>query len=277
MFSKPFSFAYFSRIIFCDVYIESFASGIANYNGKVEVNGGRLIIKSEQYSAISAAKVDLKDLVIDIQTKGDECSLIYMTDADEFNIPGNLRFYDIDGGIVCEGDWQSSYIVDVQGMKYIFIGDKRICRIATKHEHTYGDWSSDADNHWHQCTNGYCDDLVGSVKDKAAHTGADDGDCTTPVLCDVCGYVIKAAEKSHRYGEWKDNGNGTRVRYCTNDGCKASQTEKYIVNKEDEKHYTKSPKTGEAESMAVTVTLIVSGITLLAGVAFLGGKKINNK
>ena len=53
------------------------------------------------------------------------------------------------------------------------------------HTHTYGAWSSDAANHWHECTDASCPNKPGSIKDTAAHVydGADDA------TCNVCGYT----------------------------------------------------------------------------------------
>ena len=53
------------------------------------------------------------------------------------------------------------------------------------HEHSYGDWSKDGTNHWHECTDADCPDQSESIKDKAAHVYTDDADTT----CNVCGYV----------------------------------------------------------------------------------------
>ena len=53
------------------------------------------------------------------------------------------------------------------------------------HEHSYGDWSKDGTNHWHECTDVDCPDQSESIKDKAAHVYTDDADTT----CNVCGYV----------------------------------------------------------------------------------------
>ena len=53
-----------------------------------------------------------------------------------------------------------------------------------QHIHSYGKWSYDNDNHWLQCTDSNCDDLSGSIKDKAKHVFDDDKDA----VCDVCGY-----------------------------------------------------------------------------------------
>ena len=52
------------------------------------------------------------------------------------------------------------------------------------HEHSYGDWSRDGTNHWHECTDDDCPNREESINDKAAHVYTDDADTT----CDVCGY-----------------------------------------------------------------------------------------
>ena len=56
---------------------------------------------------------------------------------------------------------------------------------ASVHTHTYGAWSNDDADHWHECTDASCTDKAGSIKDKAAHLYDDDADTT----CNVCGYV----------------------------------------------------------------------------------------
>ena len=53
------------------------------------------------------------------------------------------------------------------------------------HEHSYGDWSKDGTNHWHECTDADCPEQSESIKDKAAHIYTDDADTT----CNICGYV----------------------------------------------------------------------------------------
>ena len=52
------------------------------------------------------------------------------------------------------------------------------------HEHSYGDWSKDGTNHWHECTDAACPNQSESIKDKAAHIYDDDADTT----CNICGY-----------------------------------------------------------------------------------------
>lgn len=83
------------------------------------------------------------------------------------------------------------------------------------HTHTSDTWLHDETNHWKVCT-------CNAVFDKAAHTAAaDDGDCTTPVLCKVCGVTVTAANAAHTWGAWSSNSNGTHTRRCTTPGCTA--------------------------------------------------------
>lgn len=81
-------------------------------------------------------------------------------------------------------------------------------------------WTKDDISHWKVCENDGC--TVTTTKTK--HSGTDDGDCTTPVICE-CGEVVTAAEAEHIYGEWKSNGNGTHTRKCTTAGCTKVETE----------------------------------------------------
>ena len=58
------------------------------------------------------------------------------------------------------------------------------------HSHTYGGWSKNSANHWHECTDpASCTDRAGSVKDKASHVYSDAAD----TICNVCGYVRTVA------------------------------------------------------------------------------------
>lgn len=52
------------------------------------------------------------------------------------------------------------------------------------HEHTYGDYSKDADGHWRQCVGTDCDNPEGSKKDQGDHAYDNDQDAS----CNVCGY-----------------------------------------------------------------------------------------
>ena len=91
------------------------------------------------------------------------------------------------------------------------------------HTHVWAEaWSSDGAHHWHECTAEGCDITDNAQKDGyAAHSGEDDGNCTTAVDCDTCGYQIKAAELEHRYPDtWTPVRPGTsHTRTCQNEGC----------------------------------------------------------
>ena len=81
-------------------------------------------------------------------------------------------------------------------------------------------WTKDDTSHWKVCENDGC--TVTTKKTK--HSGTDDGDCTTPVICE-CGEVVTAAEAEHIYDERKSNGNGTHTRKCITVGCTKVETE----------------------------------------------------
>lgn len=83
------------------------------------------------------------------------------------------------------------------------------------HKHTSDTWLHDETNHWKVCD-------CNAVFDKAPHTAAaDDGDCTTPVLCEVCRETMTAANAAHTWGAWTTNSDGTHTRRCTTPGCTA--------------------------------------------------------
>ena len=92
--------------------------------------------------------------------------------------------------------------------------------IAAKSHSFTGNWQNDETDHWHICQNENC-----TVTDrKTAHSGEDDGNCLTAVVCE-CGYVITAAKPAHMFNEWTSNGNGTHNRKCTGVGCNCIETE----------------------------------------------------
>lgn len=83
------------------------------------------------------------------------------------------------------------------------------------HNHTGNTWLHDETNHWKVCD-------CNAVFDKAPHTAAaDDGNCTTPVLCEVCRETMTAANAAHTWGAWTTNSDGTHTRRCTTPGCTA--------------------------------------------------------
>ncbi len=85
-----------------------------------------------------------------------------------------------------------------------------------KPSHNFGGaYFSSPDGHWRQCQNEGCTsiDLV-----KPHTPGEDDGDCTTAVLCTVCGYPTTPAQTHVPTGEWVI-GPTTHYYNCQNDGC----------------------------------------------------------
>ena len=94
-----------------------------------------------------------------------------------------------------------------------------IIKAAQKHDFS-GAWRKDDDGHWHVCENEDC-----NVTDtKTAHSGTDDGDCTTAIVCE-CGYVIKAAGSHHNLGKWRYSGGDVHTRKCNSEDCVYSETE----------------------------------------------------
>ncbi|MGN0554581.1 MAG: GLUG motif-containing protein, partial [Candidatus Fimenecus sp.] len=77
-----------------------------------------------------------------------------------------------------------------------------------------GEWKHDDTYHWHECQNAGC-----TVKDeKKPHESEDDGDCTTPVVCTVCGEILTPAMSHDFSGEWKHDDTYHWHR-CKNAGC----------------------------------------------------------
>ena len=94
------------------------------------------------------------------------------------------------------------------------------------HTHS-GDWQFDESGHWRACA-------CGVVFDRATHSGTDDGDCRTAVVC-VCGYEITAARADHTFGSWAPGSDGTHTRHCTVADCTAG-TETAPCTDENQDH-----------------------------------------
>ena len=103
------------------------------------------------------------------------------------------------------------------------LGKSAVCKVTVTgdttppaHEHSYGDWSKDGTNHWHECTDAACPNQSESIKDKAAHIYDDDADTT----CNVCGYVrtVTPPAHEHRYGDWSKDGTN-HWHECTDAAC----------------------------------------------------------
>lgn len=98
------------------------------------------------------------------------------------------------------------------------------------------EWITTADSHlkkWSCCgavtvAEGSHDWAGGVCRDcgyACLHSGAaDDGDCTTAVVCGVCGDTVTAAKSGHTWGAWTSDGNDRHTRRCTVSGCRQSET-----------------------------------------------------
>ncbi len=84
---------------------------------------------------------------------------------------------------------------------------------AKTHDFT-GEYQSDADGHYHKCQNVNCSVL----EEKASHTGADDNNCETAVLCTECGYEITSAKVHDFTGEYQNDADG-HYHKCQNANC----------------------------------------------------------
>ena len=80
-----------------------------------------------------------------------------------------------------------------------------LCGFVKSHVHSFdsGAWASDESGHWHPCTAEGCTVTdFSSLPESgfAAHTSADDdGDCTTPILCSVCDFILTPGNAAHAY------------------------------------------------------------------------------
>lgn len=60
--------------------------------------------------------------------------------------------------------------------------------------------------------------------DGTLRTIAPNADCTTAVVCGVCGDTVTAAKSGHTWGAWTSDGNDRHTRRCTVNGCRQSET-----------------------------------------------------
>ncbi len=83
---------------------------------------------------------------------------------------------------------------------YLLKKDGENLVLGLPHTHSWSTaWSKDDTAHWHKCTAPDCTITENSQKaGYGEHSGTDDNNCTTAVICE-CGYVIKAAETAHDF------------------------------------------------------------------------------
>ena len=101
-----------------------------------------------------------------------------------------------------EDDGDCTTALKCQNCDYIFVNAKSH---AVDEENIY----SNDEVHYNECTNEGCEVQI----NKEAHSGKDDGDCTTRVLC-KCGWLVKEANEAHIPSE--DDGDCTTAVKCVN-------------------------------------------------------------
>ena len=116
----------------------------------------------------------------------------------------NYLLIDENGNKPWYAEWDSSYFS-------WFFDDAP----AATHTHTYDDaiWTTDDNNHWHQCTDPNCPNKIGSIKDSAAHNYVN-GACT------ICGKAGGTTEEHHFDTAWSYDSTD-HWHKCTDEGCDA--------------------------------------------------------
>ena len=129
------------------------------------------------------------------------CTDEYCTSADKGRVT-EAHLYDDDADIICNA-----------------CGYERTAT-PPSHEHSYGDWSKDDTNHWHECTDNSCPDRDESIKDKAAHVYSVYTD-NAAATCNVCGYehTVTPPVHEHTYSDWIADGETGHYRVCTGENC----------------------------------------------------------
>ena len=129
------------------------------------------------------------------------CTDEYCTSADKGRVT-ETHLYDDDADMICNA-----------------CGYERTAT-PPSHEHSYGDWSKDDTNHWHECTDNSCPDRDESIKDKAAHVYSVYTD-NAAATCNVCGYEHTGTPTvhEHTYSDWTADGETGHYRICTDEYC----------------------------------------------------------
>ncbi len=103
-----------------------------------------------------------------------------------------------------EGHWHKCAVCDAIDEKVKHTGGTATCTAKAKCEvcqteygemlkHSYTIPQKDTTDHWNKCA--ACD----AIDEKVKHSGTDDGDCTTAVVCS-CGHIITEAKTGHTGG-----------------------------------------------------------------------------
>lgn len=200
-----------STVTNCDVLLKSFTKkGIeildetdhSDENDILNVTDSKLIILSDD-DPIECGTVILDNVLFDLHnTDGGDRAI--EADNEDFKLPGTFRLYDKKGKVIYEGQWDESLLNEYNNLH---VGDVKVTRATSVHEHTLSDWKYDENSHWKVCTEKYCfsDDFAKS--DTIANhsfTTLENGD----KVCE-CGYTIKAkAEPGNSNTDDDNTGNG---------------------------------------------------------------------
>lgn len=200
-----------STVTNCDVLLKSFSRlGIevldetdeTDEDDILNVTDSKLIILSGE-KPIECGTVILDNVLFDLHNTDGRYRVI-KADNEDFKLPGTFRLYDKKGKVIYEGQWDESLLNENNNL---YVGDVKVTRATSVHEHTLSDWKYDENSHWKVCTEKYCfsDDFAKS--DTIANhsfTTLENGD----KVCE-CGYTIKAkAEPGNSNTDDDNTGNG---------------------------------------------------------------------
>lgn len=199
-----------STVTNCDVLLKSFTKkGIeildetdhSDENDILNVTDSKLIILSDD-EPIECGTVILDNVLFDLyNTDGGRA---IEADNEDFKLPGAFRLYDKKGKVIYEGQWDESLLNEYNNLH---VGDVKVTRATSVHEHTLSDWKYDENSHWKVCTEKYCFSDDFAKPDTIANhsfTTLENGD----KVCE-CGYTIKAKIEPGNSNTDDDNtGNG---------------------------------------------------------------------
>lgn len=185
--------------------------GILNISGNPVVKDNTVSGKANNISLKSGKTLSI------VGAMTDGASVGITTESTEYPVVFS-NAYDNDYSGYCFADDANAYVR--QDGRY-----RLELAAGAPHKHSWATaWSNNETHHWHECTADGCNVTNDAEKQGyGAHSGTDDRDCTTAVICE-CGYVITAANDGHTYGEWHSNGDNTHMRNCTVTGCNGSET-----------------------------------------------------
>ncbi len=239
-------------------------SSNANQKTKVTITGNVSLPNGILFSGSSIGKNYAEEYILDISGyTGNKIS----TSIDTTNITLSK------GALLAKG---STDKLSLTNEGYILKQNGNDIVLDNAHTHVWETaWSSDASAHWHNCTAEGCDITVNSEKNGyEVHSAPDDdGDCTTDIKCETCGYVFTKGNTVHSFNT-RDSGTKSSDATCISeqknlvqcDNCdKISNTftvpvantklnHKYTYTKTSDTVITESCDKGCGHSKTATIT-----------------------